>query len=171
MKSKFLKKFVPDAKTLTENPALKPVRHLLIKKHLFHLNRRSVARATFIGIFCSFIPVPWQMIIAAALCVFFRANVPLGVALVWISNPVTMGPIFYFTYKLGAWILEIEANITNLEFSIGWLWTNLVNIGYPLLVGSIICGWVSAITGYAAVHFGWRLAVIRSWKKRQPKTS
>ena len=98
MKSKFFKKFVPDAKTLTANPALKPLRHLLIKKHLFHLNRRSVARATFIGIFCSFIPVPWQMIIAAALCVFFRANVPLGVALVWISNPVTMGPIFYFTY-------------------------------------------------------------------------
>ena len=98
MKSKFFKKFVPDAKTLTENPALKPLRHLLIRKHLFHLNRRSVARATFIGIFCSFMPVPWQMIIAAALCVFFRANVPLGVALVWISNPVTMGPIFYFTY-------------------------------------------------------------------------
>ena len=105
------------------------------------------------------------MIIAAAFCVLFRANVPLGVALVWISNPITMAPIFYFTYKLGAWILEIETNVTNLEFSLSWLWTNMVNIGYPLLVGSMICAWVSAITGYAAVHFGWRLIVTLMEKK------
>ena len=41
-----------------------------------------------------------------------------------------------------------------------------------LIIGvSVLVIVLSAITGYAAVHFGWRLAVIRSWKKRQTKTS
>ncbi len=88
------------------------------------------------------------MVIAAMLCWVFRCNVPIGVSLVWISNPITMGPIFYFAYKLGTWILGTDIQPEGTEFSFGWLWDNLVGIGYPLLVGSFICGWVSGITGF-----------------------
>ena len=167
MRNNFLKKYFLTAKNVSENRALKPIQHLLQKNHLFHLNRRSAARAVFIGLFCSFIPLPSQMMIAAVLCWAFRCNVPLGVSLVWISNPITMGPIFYFTYKLGTGVLGTDIQTTDTEFSFGWLWDNLVGIGYPLLIGSFICGWVSGITGFVSVHFAWRIYVLRSWRRRR----
>jgi len=167
MRRNFFRKYFPTAKNVSENRALMPIRHLLQKNHLFHLNRRSAARAVFIGLFCSFIPLPSQMIIAAMLCWVFRCNVPIGVSLVWISNPITMGPIFYFTYKLGAWVLGTDLQTANTEFSFGWLWENLVGIGYPLLIGSFICGWVSGITGFVSVHFAWRIYVLKSWRRRR----
>ena len=36
-----------------------------------------------------------------------RANLPLIVALQWISNPLTMGPIYFADYKIGLSVLNL----------------------------------------------------------------
>lgn len=133
------------------------------------MHRRSVAGAAFIGFFCAFLPVPGQMLIAAGLAIVARANLPISVALVWLTNPLTMGPIFYFSYKLGAWLLNKQLATETIELSWSWLTTNLDSIGYPLLFGSLVCGWVCGITAYTLVRIIWRVRVISRWRVRRAR--
>jgi uncharacterized protein (DUF2062 family) len=68
-------------------------------------NRNSFARAGFIGCFCMMLPIPFQMVLGSVLAYYLRANIPLATALAWITNPLTMWPIWYGGYVFGTWIL------------------------------------------------------------------
>ncbi|MEJ2088481.1 MAG: DUF2062 domain-containing protein, partial [Gammaproteobacteria bacterium] len=103
------------------------------------------------------------------LAIVSRCNLPLSVALVWISNPITMGPLFYFSYRLGAWLLNMDVRVQSIELSWEWLTTNLAHIGYPLIFGSLLCGWVAGVTGYVLVRVTWRLHVISRWRERKER--
>ncbi len=176
MAKKWISKYLPERAALREHRVLKPVAHLLHQDEIFHMNRRSVAGAVFIGLFTAFLPIPSQMIVAALLAIFSRCNLPIAVGLVWISNPLTMPPMFYFAYRLGAWLLNMELETDAIEFSFSWLWANFGAIGYPLLFGSLVCGWVCATTGFVLTRVLWRFHVISRWRdrraaRRQRKTS
>lgn len=169
MPKKFLRRYLPDPTAVRENPALRPLGVLLNNPEIWHLHRRSVAGAAFIGLFCAFLPIPFQMLVAGVLAVGSRCNLPLSVALVWITNPLTIGPMFYFAYRLGAWLLDTELEVQSIELSFAWLVDNLDTIGYPLLFGSLLCGWVLGLTGFVFVRITWRLHVIRRWQERRAR--
>ena len=105
---KTLKRLSPDPETLRNHKHLGWLSKHLHDRSLWNFNRRSISKAFAVGLFCAFVPVPFQMILAAPAAVIFSANLPLSVALVWITNPVTMPPIYYGCYKLGAWMLGVE---------------------------------------------------------------
>lgn len=169
MPKNLLRRYLPKPKSIREHPALRPVSRWLKEPEIWHLNRRTVAGATFIGLFCAFLPIPFQMLLAAMLAVIFRCNIALSVALVWISNPLTITPIFYFTYRLGAWLLNMEVAVATIELSWSWWRENLGLIGYPLLFGSLVCAWISGVTGFIFVRVAWRLHVIQRWKERKAR--
>ena len=162
-----LQKYLPKPSELKQNWLLRPVAHLLHNEELWHMNRRSVAGAVFIGLFSAFLPVPSQMVVAAFLALAARCNLPISVGLVWISNPITIPPIFYFTYRLGAWLLDMELEADNIELSFGWIWDNFGTIGWPLLFGSLVCGWVAGVTGFVVTRVVWRMRVVRRWRERR----
>lgn len=164
-----LKRYLPSPHQVRENPALRPVAHLLRGSEIWHLNRRSAAGAVFIGLFCAFLPIPLQMVIAAVLAIITRCNLPISVVLVWISNPITIPPIFYFTYRLGAWLLDMQIAVDSIEMSFTWVWQNLGTIGFPLLIGSLICGWVAGVTGFVLTRVLWRLHVLQRWQARRAR--
>lgn len=137
------------------------------KANLWHLNRRSVAQAFFIGIFCAFIPMPFQMALAGLLAFYFNSNLPISIGLVWISNPITMPPIFYATYSLGAYILDIPAREFSSNMSLDSLLSELNEIWLPLYLGSILAGFVLASLSYIGMRILWRMHVISHWNKRQ----
>ena len=167
MPRNFIKRHLPTPDKLREYSALRPLGNILENENLWHLNRRSASGAAFIGIFCCFLPMPFQMLPAGLLAMAFRCNLPMSLALVWLTNPVTMPPVVYFTYRLGAWLLGREISIDQVDLSLDWLLANMVNVGYPLLFGSLICGWVGGITAYILVRVTWRLHVISRWRKRR----
>ena len=162
-----LQKMIPDKESIRRNKGLRPIRHLLGRANLWSVNRKTVSLAVSIGLFAAFIPVPSQMLLAAIFAVWMKANLPISVATVWVSNPLTMGPMFYFCYKLGAWLLDLQLAAGEVEWSIGWLSDNAGKIGYPFLLGCLVCSWVSAISGFVIVRVFWNFMVISKWKARQ----
>jgi len=162
-----LRRLIPSRNKLREFAALRPVAHLLNRPELWHLNRRGVSGAAFVGLFSAFIPVPSQMLLAAIIAIYVRVNLPISVALVWITNPITIPPMIYGSYRVGAWVLGIDVAELQVELSLDWVLANFVAIGKPLFVGSVICGLVAGSIGFTASHFIWRNRVMRQWRKRR----
>ena len=167
MPRRFIKRYLPTAETIREQPLLRPLRHLLQEPDLWHLHRRSVGGACFIGMFCAFIPLPGQTPIAGMLAIASRCNLPISIALVWVTNPLTIGPMFYFAYRLGAWLLGVELTVTGFELSWDVFSTQFSQIWWPLIVGSLVCGWVSGVTLMVVARLVWRFHVIRRWQQRR----
>jgi len=168
MPKRLIKKFFPDPETIKEHKHLKVFGSLLYDPNLWHLNRRSCAGALAVGLFVAFIPLPTQMIIAAALAIIFRVNLAISVATVWITNPITMPPMFYAAYWVGSWILNIPPDPGAFEFSLDALMDNLGASWKPFLLGCFVLGTLSSILGYIIARAFWRLTVIKKWLKRHP---
>ncbi len=171
MPKKFIRRYMPDHNTVRNHKHLKCFGTLLHDPNLWHLNRRSVSGAFAVGLFCAFIPVPFQMLIAAAVAIFFRVNLPISVGLVWITNPVTIPPMYYFAYKVGAWTLGEAPHEFEFEASSEWLMNELEAIWEPFLLGCLILGVVSALLGYAFIRLAWRLHIVQYLKKRRQRSA
>jgi uncharacterized protein (DUF2062 family) len=105
-------------------------------------------------------PLPWQMAIAAVLAIYFNANLPISVALVWITNPVTWIPMYYAAYKIGAIALG-QGSFQFEQFSQLFSIQKALELGAPLLLGCFILMNLGAILGYFGVQIIWRRAVLR----------
>lgn len=161
MPKKFIKRYIPDHHTVREHRFLKLFGALLHDPNLWHINRRSTSGAFGVGLFCAFVPVPFQMVLAAALAIPLRVNLPVSVALVWLTNPFTMPPIFYTCYKLGAWLLNTPPKPWRFELSFGWLLNEMGSLWQPFLLGCFLMATMSGITGYLVIRGLWRLHVVR----------
>ncbi|MCK5894065.1 MAG: DUF2062 domain-containing protein [Endozoicomonadaceae bacterium] len=169
MAKKLFQRIMPDPSYLKANRSLNFLGEHLFDSSLWHLNRRSVAMAFMVGVFCAFLPIPFQMLPAAILALLFRCNLPLSISLVWITNPFTMPVIFYFTYRVGCYILQIPINPTSFEASLEWLKSELSRIWLPLYLGSIITGIVASALSYTGIRLFWRWQIIVNWRERNKK--
>jgi len=167
MPQKFLKKYSPSQKTIRENKALSCLGESIHQPSLWQMNRRSVAKAFAIGLFCAWIPTPLQTLMAAALAVYFRAHLPLSVVLVFVTNPITIPPMFYFSYKLGSFLLGMETQSVSMDLSWEWFTTTMGEIWQPLLFGCIILGIISSIIGYFTINTLWRQSIKSRWQDRK----
>ncbi|OOE35535.1 ATP-binding protein [Salinivibrio sp. ML323] len=167
MPKKFFQRYMPKRETLRDNKALRVFGSLLHDPNLWCLNRRSASGAFAVGLFMAFVPLPSQMIMAAGLAILFGVNLPLAVALVWVSNPITMPVLFYLAYKLGTWMMNSPPYPFHFELSWHYLAEQMSHIGPPFLLGCATSGLVMAVIGYFAVRGIWRYSVVRSWEKRK----
>jgi len=169
MPKNFFKKYMPDPHKIREHKHLKAFGTLLHDPNLWHFNRRSVAGAFSLGLFNAFVPVPFQMLLSAVGAIFFRVNLPIAVGTVWITNPVTIPPMFYFTYTVGIWILGAPEKSFEFELSYQWLSAELLAIWQPFLLGCFVTGAISALIGYVSIRGLWRLQVVNHMKRRRQR--
>ncbi len=167
MPKKLLNKYLPDPAAVKKNKALKIFGTLLHDSNLWHLNRKSASLGFGIGLFYAFWPVPFQMWLSAATAIPARANLPLSVGTVWLTNPITMPPIFYFAYIVGTWILGTPQHEFAFEVSWTWLMNSLETIGPAFITGCLVCGLVFGLAGYFTLNAIWRLSVKKAWQKRR----
>ena len=164
----WFRKYLPTPEAIRRQSSLGPVRHLLLKPDLWRLHQRSVGGAFFIGLFCAFLPLPvGQMLLAALLAVVARCNVPIAIGLTWITNPLTLGPIFFFAYKLGAWLLGVDAGNEPFELSWQWLGEKFRLVWWPLLFGSLVCASASGLAGLVVSRRLWRLHLLQRLQERR----
>jgi len=167
MPKKIIKRFLPDYKKIREHKHLKIFGKLIHDPNLWHLNRRSVSGAFSVGLFMAFVPVPFQMVLAAAAAIALRVNLPISVALVWITNPFTMPPIFYGSYKIGAWVLGTPVRNIDFKLTVEWLMTQLGDIWAPFLLGCFLVATFSAVVSNIIIRWFWRSQVLKDWKERR----
>lgn len=169
MPRKMIKRFMPSHHSIRENKMLKIFGTLLHDPQLWTLHRRNVSGAMAIGLFCAFFPIPGQMVIAAATAIITRVNLPLSVALVWLTNPITIPPVFYFAYLLGARMLDTPPLDLEIELSLEWVSSNLALVWQPLLTGSLTLAILSSCIGFFGTRLLWRLHVVHEWRHRHDK--
>ncbi len=169
MPKKLIKKYMPDPEKLKEQKSLQFLGDRIHEPNLWHLNRRSVSLAFAVGLFAAWIPTPGQMAIAAVAAFYFRANLPISVALVWVTNPLTMPPMFYFAYMVGLKTLGDPSPGEDFEFSVESIMASLGDIGGPFLLGCLLLGIISSAIGYFGMQGFWKYYVNKKWKDRANK--
>lgn len=166
MPRKFFKRISPDLKKLSQYKSLRWFNSVIHDAQLWSFQRTSVARGCAVGVFCCMIPMPLQMFLAAGLALVWRANIPLSVGLVWISNPITMAPMFYANYKFGSWILQTPGLNLEFEWSRSWFFHQLHLLWKPLYTGSFVSGILFAVIVFYTVQWVWAWRVKHNWLKR-----
>lgn len=169
MPKKLIQRYMPDRHFIANHKHLAFFGSRLHDANLWHLNRRSVAGAVATGMLMAFVPVPFQMVLAAAAAILVRVNLPISVAMVWLTNPVTMPPMFYFTYKVGAWLMSQPVQEFAFELSWHWLKTELELIWQPFLLGCAVVGIICSLLSYLIVRAFWRWHVIRAYRQRRER--
>lgn len=167
MPRRLFKRYMPDPTSIREHKSLRFFGKLLHDPNLWHLNRHSVARAMGVGLFAALIPIPMQMLLAAALAIPVRGNLPIAVSLVWLTNPLTMPPVFFVTYMTGAWLMQVPPRTLPEEITVDWVTDQLATLWQPFLLGSVVCGVVLGVLAYFITQFYWRWWVGRQWRRRQ----
>jgi len=161
---KKLKKFLPTHEKIKEQKILKIFGSFLNKSEIWSLSRKKVVFGVFIGIFVACLPMPLQMVLASFLAIFFNANLPISFILIFISNPLTMPPLFYFEYQIGKLIIQPENPI---EFDFDSMYDNFGNIALSLWSGALVVGIFSAVTCTILVNFFWIYTVKKDRKNSQ----
>lgn len=126
----------------------------------------SIALGTAIGIFVGFTPtVGIQMVIVMTIAFltapFVHFNRIAALIAVYVSNPFTMIPIYWFNYRIGT--IFLKGTVSQEEFArifqyttfrewLGSLREICFTVGTPLLVGSGIVGLFFALLTYVVIR-------------------
>jgi uncharacterized protein (DUF2062 family) len=169
MPKKLLRTYLPWLEKIRHQPALQKLGGLLHAPNIWSCNRHRVAGGVSVGLFSAFVPIPFQMLLAAVLAVLFRVNLPISVALVWVSNPITMPPLFYFCYWVGTQALGVAENPVKFALSIEWISNVMITIWQPFLLGCFLVGSSCALLGHVITRLAWRMIVLHRLDERRQK--
>lgn len=166
MPRRFFKKFAVKHQRFRDQPVLRPFRHLLGDNRLWSIRRKTVVPAVAVGVFFAFIPLPGHPLWASLYALWRRVNIPVAALTTFISNPLTIGPLYWASYQVGARVLRIPPRPIKFDLSIEWATTVLVQIWQPMVIGWFVLGSVSALISYAVLDLLWRSSVT-AYKRRK----
>jgi uncharacterized protein (DUF2062 family) len=178
MPKKFIKRHMPTPERIAAIPGIHRFGSRITEPNLWYINRKSISGAMFWGVVCAWFPFPAQMLVAAICAITFRVNLPLSIAITWITNPFTLIPILYSSYCLGSFIFGIPIlNLTEIKevvvhFSSGMfshsapLATTYVFSMRALLVGLVVEAFIMGSIVYLVTQLLWRCHVMHEWKTR-----
>lgn len=143
---------------------MRPVLRWVIK---LRSSPRAIAGGLGLGTFIAFTPtVGVQIILAFLIATLFNMNRPAAMIPVWITNPITVAPIYTFNYWLGSKVwdgpplsevsglfIDIGRTMARLEFwNIKEQFFAVLQMGkeilIPLLLGSMAIGFVAGFMTY-----------------------
>lgn len=160
----------PTRESFESNRWLKPVAHRILHSALWRMTRRSVPRGVALGMFTGILIPMGQIPASAVLALPLRANVPAAALTTFFTNPVTTPFLFILYYNVGNWLLHLSgtspAQASSAVADGGWLHWLAADVGLPTLVGMAVCAVAGAALGYAVSALGWRLWVLRKWRRR-----
>jgi uncharacterized protein (DUF2062 family) len=166
MPRRFFRKFTFKRHALSKQWFMTPFSHLLHDHRLWGIQRRRIVPAFALGLFISFLPLPGHTLMAALAALALRINIPVAAVSTWASNPATVVPMCYLSYRIGSWLLGWELQPVSFELSLDWVQNTLVYIWQPMLLGSLLLGSLAALLGFISLDGLWRFSISR-YKSRK----
>ena len=167
MPRRLLKRICPSPDFLEKHWFLRLFGTRLADPRLWGLCRRGVTGAFGVGLAICFIPLPVHFVVASLLAIVLRLNIPVMYATVLLINPVTIVPVYYLAYRLGAALLDVPPTGFTFEMSWDWLQNGLGPMWKPFLVGCLVSGVVGGVLGYMGLELAWRWRVASRYKTRR----
>ncbi len=171
MPRRFFRKFAIKRDHLREQWYLSPFHHLLHDPNLWGIRRKTVVPAFSLGLFVAFLPIPGHMVAAALMALALGVNIPVAVLSTWASNPLTIGPMFYFAYEVGSDLLRRTARPFEIELSFAWLIDGFAYVWEPLLLGSVLLGAILSLLGFVGLDLLWRASIWEYLIRRRERDS
>lgn len=163
----------PYVDQITDHPWVQRYAPRLAEPDLWHLNRRSSARAVAIGLFSGLIPGPLQVIGAVGLSILFRAHFPLAAITTLYTNPVTIVPLYLLAYQYGGLFIEPRGGGAMHPPAFAWSPDYVLQfidwmgaLGRPLALGLALLALTLAAVGWLAVRISWRCHTVWAWRRR-----
>ena len=166
MPRRFFRKFAVKRHHVGDSWVLAPFQHLLQDGRLWGIRRRTVAPAFALGLLVAFMPFPGHIMMSAFFALALRINIPVAIVTSFVSNPLTMVPMYSFAYLLGSTILGLQADAIEFELSLDWVTHTFVQIWQPMMLGCLLLGVASALIGFVVVDLLWR-SNVRDYKSRK----
>ena len=159
MPRRFFRKFALKRDRFQGRWFLAPFDHLLHDTRLWGIRRRNVVPSFSLGLFIAFLPVPGHVLIAALAALALRINIPIAALTTFVSNPLTVGPMYFLAYRVGLKLLSLQPQPFNFELSFVWISDRFLAMWQPLLLGCILLGALAALVGYFALDLLWRASL------------
>ncbi len=171
MPRRLIRKLSPHPDSLRELWFFRMFGSRLADMHLWATSRRAITAAFGVGIAICFVPLPIHMPLALLAALLWRQNLPVLIATVWLVNPLTMVPVYYTAYRVGAAVVGQEA--TGFAFTLSWDWLQygLGPVWKPFLVGCLICALGLGYASYLGLELVWRWNTVRRLRARRRRIS
>lgn len=175
-----LKAWLPTPEKLRKNRLIAVFAPFLADPRLWQINRSSLGRAVYVGVLAAFFPLPGQMPLALLGALLTRANIPMAIALTWITNPLTAIPIFWLAYSLGAMLLGepiIGLRAIGIILTDFTLWVTADGINpftahhhifswQAMAIGLFLSAIITSIVLGLAFRAFWNYRTIKDWQAR-----
>ena len=164
---------MPTREQMERSRVIRPFAGRVLRSELWRFTRRSVPRGVALGMLVGIIVPFAQILFASLLCLSVRANVPVAALTTFVTNPFTTPLIWVFAYKVGSWILQVDAMTvvapvnSAMEHSqfddlLQWLTGATLVTAFGLVIVAI----VAAALSYLATSLGWRWWIARKRRSR-----
>lgn len=125
---------------------------ILRRYRCFSTDREALGRGLAVGLFFGLTPtVGFQTALVLPSCLLFRGNFPVAFAATWVSNPVTMGPLYVAFNWLGEHL--VGSSILSEQTSEAFPWLSLfAGEGAQTVVGCLPFAIPAALMGYVFIR-------------------
>lgn len=170
---RWLTRHIPTRETIGEYRLLRPFAGHLSHPSLWRMSRRSVPRGVAVGLFVAIIMPFMHTVIAALLAIPTRANVAVAAVITLVVNPLTMGPMYYAAYHIGAWELHHDGQLVDpsavaqLSGELSRLLFWIHHASGAIAVGILTMAVVAAGVGYLVASLLWASWSRSRWRQRR----
>jgi uncharacterized protein len=171
MPRRFFKKLSPSPHAFRDRWYIRVFGERLADPRLWSVQRRAVTAAVGAGLAICFVPLPVHLPLAALVGMVFRVNVPAIIATVFLVNPLTFVPVYYFAYRVGTTLLDEPPRRFTISLSWESLRGDLAPTWEPLLLGCVVCAVLAGFLGWAALELIWRWSVNVRYRARRARST
>jgi len=168
---RWLKNITPDRDVLENLWCLRPFTTLVCDRGCWAFKKKSVVRGFSLGLLIAFVPptplLPLHLVLCALLGILFRLNIPVLVATVFVSNPLTWFPQVAGSIWVGAKLMGVDLMPLFRQLTHHNLSAHLNQLWEPLLLGALVLGLLAAGLGYLLGITVWHVRVLHRLRRRR----